>query len=106
VSEVLIRLMSKLCGVLALIRLMDSRHGCLVAKVATAAPRSSIADTLLLFNNWARTEKLTKLHHYEDQFLKLFKEIIAVYTENLTKHEKNADLQIVKQVGQIFTTGL
>jgi hypothetical protein len=40
-----------------------------VAQVATVAPRSSTAGTLLLFNNSVRTAKKTTLYHYEDQFV-------------------------------------
>jgi hypothetical protein len=63
-----------------------------VAQVATVTPRSSTAITLLLFNNSVRTAKKTE--HFtitKISLLTLFKEIIAVYPENHTKH-KNADL--------------
>jgi hypothetical protein len=35
----------------------------------------------------------------KDQLLKLFKEVIADYSENLTKHIQNAALLIVKYYG-------
>jgi hypothetical protein len=78
-----------------------------VSQVATMAPRSSTVGTLILFNNSGRTAKKTQ--HFtitKISLLTQFKEIIAVYTENHTKLKKVAELQIVKQVGQIFTTRL
>jgi hypothetical protein len=66
-------------------------HVATVAQVPTVAPRSSTADTLLLFNNSVRTAKKTQ--HFtitKINWLKLFKEIITVYTENHTKRKKKA----------------
>jgi hypothetical protein len=58
------------------------------AQVATVAPRSSTAGTLLLFNNSVRTAKKTHVTTMKTSLFMLFEEIIAVYTENRTKHKK------------------
>jgi hypothetical protein len=61
----------------------------LVAQVATVARRSSTAGSLLLFNTSVRTAKKTQ--HFtisKISLLTLFKEIIAVYTKNHTKHKR------------------
>jgi hypothetical protein len=60
-----------------------------VAQVATMAPRISTAGNLLLFNSSVRTAKKTP--HFtitKINLLTLFKEIIAVYTQNHSKHNK------------------
>jgi hypothetical protein len=57
----------------------------MVATVATVAPHSSTAGTLLLFNSSVRTAKKTQ--HFtitKINWLTLFKEIITVYSENHT----------------------
>jgi hypothetical protein len=64
------------------------RPGRHVALVATVAPRSNTAGTLLLFNNSFRTAKKTQ--HFtilKISLLTPFKEIIAVYTENHAKQK-------------------
>jgi hypothetical protein len=79
----------------------------LVTQVATVAPRSRTAGILILFKNSVRTAKKTQLFTITKiNWLTLFKEIIAVYSENHAEHKKNADLLIVKQVERIFTTRL
>jgi hypothetical protein len=53
-----------------------------------------------IFNNSVRTAKKTQLFTITKiNWLTLFKEIITVYSENHTKHIKNADLFIVKAGG-------
>jgi hypothetical protein len=62
----------------------------------------------IIFKNSVRTAKET--HHFtitKINWLTLFKEIIAVYSENHTKHKyKLQTYWLLKQVLRIVTTGL
>jgi hypothetical protein len=61
----------------------------MVVLIATVAPRSITAGILLLFHNLVRTAKKTQRFTITKiNLLMVFKEIIAVYTENHTKHKK------------------
>jgi hypothetical protein len=59
----------------------------------------------ILFKNSALSSKRTpRFTITKINWLMLFKEIIAVYTENHRQHKiQNSDLLIKKQVGHIFT---
>jgi hypothetical protein len=59
-----------------------------VVHVATVIARSSTAGTQLLFNNSVRPAKKTHFTIMKISLLTLFKEIIAVYSENHKKHKE------------------